>query len=137
MTRRIINIGKGQRLIKDIGPKQMNISAEEFAKTIGAEIIGKFNKSSTPVERLARYMKIKTIELGVFPPKHSEWCIGKTAATVAFVNEAEEYLKNKPRIGPIVALENYVEQLKSGTNTLTEYKTVEEVLKTEPFVSIG
>ena len=74
---------------------------------------------------------------GAMPPPDLNWQIGKTAATISFVQEAMAYMVDKPRVSPIQMLERYVEQLKSGKKQLTEWLTVEEFMNSESIKSVG
>lgn len=39
--------------------------------------------------------------MGAMPPSDSSWQIGKTAATIRFVQDAMAYIADKPRVSPI------------------------------------
>lgn len=75
--------------------------------------------------------------LGALPPQGMEWQIGKTAATISFVKEADQYLLGKPRISPVVMLQKYVERLKSGEDSLSEWLTVEDYMNSDHIKSMG
>lgn len=74
---------------------------------------------------------------GAMPPSDSNWQIGKTAATIRFVQDAMAYMVDKPRVSPIQMLERYVEKLKSGKEQLTEWLTIEEYMNSEHVKSMG
>ncbi len=80
---------------------------------------------------------MQKFKLGAMSPPNSEWEIGKTAATISFVKEAEKFLLTAPRVSPVKALEAYTARLKSGQEILTEFKTVEEFLTTGIVAHLG
>jgi hypothetical protein len=73
--------------------------------------------------------------LGARPPKGMEWVLGKTAATVSFVREAERFLDMCPpdRWGypeaAVELLKKRVEELKSGDAVLFDRQDVAEFLE--------
>lgn len=68
----------------------------------------------------------KDFNLGALPPPGFEWEIGKTAATISFVREADKYLERMPRVTSVKMLETYVNELKSGNKVLMNFMTVKE-----------
>jgi len=76
----------------------------------------------------------KERKFGALPPADKAWEVGKTAATIRFVREAEEYIQSGQAeadgIQPNQALElgRAVRDLKSGERTLTRLITVKDFL---------
>jgi hypothetical protein len=81
--------------------------------------------------------KSENCEMAALPPTELAWQIGKTAATIAFVNEASAYLVGQPRVSPVIMLGRYIEDLKSGKKVLTEFLTVEEYFNSEHTKCMG
>ncbi len=69
-------------------------------------------------------------------PEDLKWQLGKTAATIKFVNEAEKYLNDCAKSGintsPIAALTVYIDLLKTGKEILYDWYTVSEFLMKGP-----
>lgn len=70
-------------------------------------------------------------------PSEFAWQEGKTAATIAFVNEASAYLATQPKVSPIVMLERYIERLKSGEEALTKWLSVKDYMNSEHVKCMG
>jgi len=68
---------------------------------------------------------------GAKPPAGQEWQIGKTAATIKFVLEAEVEMYQRPDMtnGEGYTLLMLVERLKNGEESLEEFETVDEWLE--------
>jgi hypothetical protein len=63
------------------------------------------------------------------PPNEFRWQIGKTAATIKFVNDAENYINKYSLCAKSInVLNDYIKQLKDGREILMEWYTVEEFL---------
>lgn len=67
--------------------------------------------------------------LGALPPKRSLWKIGKTAASIAFVQEAEAFLEGCADPETRNLLEDEICEIKSGKKDLTDWLTVSDFLK--------
>ena len=65
--------------------------------------------------------------LGAMCPPGLEWQEGKTAASIAFVKEAEKYLRTNPQDED--KLRPYVNMIKDGEIVLTEWLSLKEELK--------
>jgi hypothetical protein len=68
---------------------------------------------------------------GASPPPGAGWQIGKTAATIRFVNEAEVEMYHRPDMtnGEAFHLLKLVDRLKSGAESMTAFETVDEWLQ--------
>lgn len=80
---------------------------------------------------------------GAMPPPQFAWQIGKTAASIRFVNEAEAYLASLPQAKFAFDTENdmttrhdalraQIADLKSGKEVLKSFTSVEVFLFTQP-----
>jgi len=67
---------------------------------------------------------------GALPPTPHAWQIDKTAATIAFVKEAEAAFTTRSDLTETEAyqLRTHVEMLKEGQTSLIEFETVDEWL---------
>lgn len=67
--------------------------------------------------------------MGALPPRGQEWTLGKTAATIRFVEDAEELLQsgnlNNNERG---LLTDAIAQAKTGTLSFSEWTTPKEYL---------
>ena len=70
---------------------------------------------------------------GARAPSGLEWQGGKTAASIAFVNEAERYLNGATIIDETgkAKLKVEIDAIRTGTKVLTDYVTVEGFLKAD------
>ncbi len=66
---------------------------------------------------------------GALPPKDLEWQVGKTVASINFVNDAEKYLENCGDEPIRMNLEAEIKAIKNGTKVLDKFLTVEERLR--------
>lgn len=66
---------------------------------------------------------------GALPPPQFAWTLGKTVATIKFVNAAERFIEAGAPPDVAARLRAYIERLKTGQESLTEDLTVEEYLK--------
>lgn len=68
---------------------------------------------------------------GAQPPPVLAWQVGKTAATIKFVKEAEVEMYRRPDMtnGEGYLLLKYVERLKGGEESLTDWQTVDDWLE--------
>lgn len=69
---------------------------------------------------------------GALPPEDKVWQIGKTAASIRFVGDAEKYLVEHDGETGLDGLKSAVEDVKNGTLVLQDWTTVEEFLNTLP-----
>ena len=88
---------------------------------------------SKPKEENVTNSKIVLVDA----PSEFAWQEGKTAATIAFVNEASAYVATQPKFSPIVMLERYIERLKSGEDVLTKWLTVKDYMSSEHVKCMG
>lgn len=65
---------------------------------------------------------------GALPPPGCEWQIGATAASIAFVNEAEEYIRYCSDQEQIIVLRRLVERLKNKEIILQNWLTIRSCL---------
>ena len=65
---------------------------------------------------------------GAIPPPNVAWQDGKTAASISFVKDAEEYIKKYKFLDEIVSLKLVVKQIKVGKIVLNDWLTIEEFL---------
>lgn len=73
--------------------------------------------------------------VGALPPSGFEWQIGKTAASISFVNDAERYITACSNADEIELLKKVVQDVKEGKRVLDQWLTVEEFLAKEGGVS--
>lgn len=68
------------------------------------------------------------MKFDALPPAGFEWQLGKTAASIRFVNEAQRHLEQVD--DPIVQtrLRKMIDDLKNGVVSLTQWTTVDEFL---------
>ncbi len=64
---------------------------------------------------------------GACPPEGFEWQLGKTAATIRFVGEAESKLSTLDE-SLRFKLMNHVRKLKTGEEKFTKFTTIDEFL---------
>lgn len=63
------------------------------------------------------------------PPPGVEWQIGKTAASISFVNDAERYIaKRSNLLDEIKQLKKAIQEIKKGKRVLDQRLTVEDFL---------
>lgn len=65
---------------------------------------------------------------GFEPPKEFEWEIGKTATSIAFVNDAERFLETCRDKEKIELLREAIQQIKEGKLILEHWFTPEEYI---------
>lgn len=66
---------------------------------------------------------------GAMPPPGLAWQIGKTAASIAFVNSAEAFLETCQDANKVALLRQAIERVKNSSLVLTNWLTPEEYLK--------
>ncbi len=66
---------------------------------------------------------------GALPPPESAWQIGKTAASIAFVNDALRYVATCIDTEEIAKLQTAIADIKIGKTVLTDWLTPEEFLQ--------
>ena len=66
---------------------------------------------------------------GILLPPDLEWQIGKTAASIKFVNDALEYIANCSNNDEIERLKNAMQAVKDGVKELAHWLSIEEFLK--------
>jgi hypothetical protein len=69
-----------------------------------------------------------TRKFGALPPPGVEWQIGKTAASISFVNDAERYIVGCNNADEIERLKKAAQEVKEGKRVLDQWLTVEEFL---------
>jgi hypothetical protein len=68
--------------------------------------------------------------LGTLPPPDKLWQIGKNAASIAFVNQAEFFIQNEfVDEDERNILYNVIEEIKNGKRVIKKFIEVEEFLK--------
>ena len=67
--------------------------------------------------------------LGALPPPGMEWIMGKTAASISFVHDAEEYLSNCKDLKEIDWLHDAIAKIKRGEWQLQNWLTAVEFLE--------
>jgi len=70
-------------------------------------------------------------KFGALPPPGAQWEIGKTAASISFVNDAERYIAYCDNAVEIERLKKAVEEVKEGRRVLNQWLTAEEFLARE------
>jgi hypothetical protein len=71
--------------------------------------------------------------LGSFPPLDMQWQIGKNAASIAFVNQAEFFIQNEfVDEDERNLLHKVIEEIKTGKRVIKKFLEVEEFLKDSP-----
>jgi len=70
-------------------------------------------------------------KFGALPPPGAQWEIGKTAASISFVNDAERYIANCSNADQADRLKKAVQEVKEGTKVLDQWLTAEEFLARE------
>lgn len=69
---------------------------------------------------------------GALLPPGLNWQMGKTAASIAFVNESDAYMLSCSDPNSIIALSDAIAKVKSGELVLTEWTSPAEYLKSLP-----
>ena len=77
-------------------------------------------------QREGEYMAQGT---GALPPKGVEWQVGKTAASIKFVNDAHMYIAHNTDVVLIGALTDAIRKINSGELVMTEWTTPHQYLK--------
>ncbi|MEK7603541.1 MAG: hypothetical protein AAB461_00260 [Patescibacteria group bacterium] len=72
-------------------------------------------------------------KFGALPPPGIEWQIGKTAASISFVGNAEAFLKTCRDEQKSRLLSEVIKKVKGGSVVLQEWLAVEEYLDKQPF----
>jgi hypothetical protein len=65
---------------------------------------------------------------GAIPPASAQWQIGKTAASISFVQEAERYIGSCKNRKETARLKKEIRAIKNGTRVLNDWMTVEQFL---------
>ena len=68
-------------------------------------------------------------EIGALPPDDTSWQIGKTAASITFAREAEQYIAGCRNDEEVARLKRFVQTIKDGTMTFPDWLTVEIYLR--------
>jgi len=66
------------------------------------------------------------------PPPGMEWQIGKTAASISFVNDADRFLATCQDEQQSRVLRDVIQKVKDGSLVLQEWLTAEECLNKQP-----
>lgn len=67
-------------------------------------------------------------KFGALPPPGAAWQIGKTAASISFVNNAEAFLKTCQEEEKAEILRSAIQKVKDGSLVLQDLLTAEEYL---------
>ncbi len=67
--------------------------------------------------------------MGALPPPGTEWQMGKTAASISFVNDTQRFIVQNPQHQGIKQLQEAIANVKSGTLVLSEWTTAEQYLE--------
>lgn len=67
-------------------------------------------------------------KFGARPPPGSEWQMGKTAASISFINNAETFMRICQDARKIEVLREMVQKVKDGELMLQDWLTAEEYL---------
>jgi len=102
--------------------EEQKARAERLRKEIDNKINKPVDTTETPKEFIRGF--------GALPPSHLAWSMGKTAASIDFVSNAERYLLEITK--QAVALQNKIDKIKSGEEVLTKHLSVEEFLYSLP-----
>ena len=70
---------------------------------------------------------------GARPPQEFEWQMGKTAASISFVLDAEDYLTNATDLDQVRVITDAIEKVKSGEQVLDAWLTPDEYLANPTF----
>jgi hypothetical protein len=68
---------------------------------------------------------------GAMPPSGFGWQIGKTAASIRFVADAEQFLASCSNSAQAAILRTAVRDIKDGRKVLNEFQTVQAFLAEE------
>ena len=70
--------------------------------------------------------------LGALPPPEFTWQIGKTIASIDFVNDVTKFIQENPSHPNVKNLEKLVQQVKEGTMIFKQPVSLEPYLKEPP-----